>query len=136
MDEHVRQRGHYCVMAAAAIVACLSCVTLHAQTDPTRPPDAIPVSGPSAADSDHGELTSILISGARAEAVVGGRLVHVGDRIGHAQVVKISESEVTLRDEHGLHALKLFPGIEKRIIAAGADNSTATTRNSQVKSKR
>jgi MSHA biogenesis protein MshK len=105
-----------------------------AQVDPMRPPDAPDAVAP--ADVDRSVLKSILISPQRTEALIGDKVVRVGERIGNAHVVKISESEVILRDENGLQTLKLFPGIEKRIIAAGGHEEARTTRNSQEKSKR
>lgn len=105
-----------------------------AQVDPMRPPDAPVVSATEEVQSS--ELKSILISTRRTEALIGDRLVRVGEKVGHAHVIKISESEVILRDEHGLQTLKLFPGIEKRIIATGDRQATGATRDSQEKSKR
>jgi MSHA biogenesis protein MshK len=138
MAEHLTSAMKRATMMGAVCLLAFGAVSAVGQTDPTRPPDVSPAVPAGEGDQSTRAMvvTSILISKRRTEAVVGDRLVHVGDRIGNAQIINISESEVTLRDEHGLHALKLFPGIEKRIIAAGADSGAATTRNSQVKSKR
>lgn len=52
-------------------------------------------------------------------ATVNGRMVKVGDRVGEARVVRISETEVVLRNGGSVETLKLFPGMEKR-RSAGA----------------
>ena len=47
-------------------------------------------------------------------AMISGQMVKVGDRVGEARVIKISETEVVLRNGKELETLKLFPGVEKR----------------------
>ncbi|HJV83165.1 hypothetical protein [Noviherbaspirillum sp.] len=82
-------------------------------SDPTRPPVAASselASGQAAAGPI---LQSILISPHRAEAIINGQTVKVGDKVGEAKVVRITESEVFLRSGKDLQALKLFPNIEK-----------------------
>ncbi|HJV85658.1 MAG TPA: MSHA biogenesis protein MshK [Noviherbaspirillum sp.] len=85
-----------------------------ALTDPTRPPAVVN------ADAQAGEvatgpvLQSILISSHRAEAIINGRTVKAGDKVGEATVVRITESEVLLRNGREQQALKLFPNIEKQ----------------------
>ena len=104
-----------------------------AQVDPTRPPD-VPVAGHAGAAAEP-VLKSILISNERTEAIIGEKVVRAGEKVGNAYVVKILESEVILRDEHGLQTLKLFPGIEKRYVA-GDNNVTGAVRNNKDKSKK
>jgi MSHA biogenesis protein MshK len=135
MVEHLIRKTACSLIAKLLFVAAgIISASAIAQVDPMRPPDA-PQTG-SASDMNKSVLKSILISSQRTEALIGGKVVRVGERIGNASVVKISESEVILRDENGLQTLKLFPGIEKRIIAAGGHEEARTTRNSQEKSKR
>ena len=89
-------------------------------SDPTRPPTvlgaipdgnaATPVSGP--------VLQSVLISAGRKVAIISGKTVKLGDEFGEARVVKITESEVVLRNGKELQTLKLFPDVEKRLISS------------------
>ena len=84
--------------------------------DPTRPPD---VSSAIGSDYAPGQATgpvlqSVLVGPKRAQAIINGQMVKVGDKFGGAVVVKIDESEVVLRNGKDLRKLKLFPGIEKR----------------------
>jgi MSHA biogenesis protein MshK len=136
MVKHMR-RNMACASIARLLFIAAGCVSASAlaQVDPTRPPDARDA-GAGSNNLGKSALQSIMISPRRTEALIGDKLVHVGERIGSAQVMKISETEVILRDENGLQILKLFPGIEKRIIAAGGHEEARATRNSQEKSKR
>jgi MSHA biogenesis protein MshK len=85
-------------------------------SDPTRPPavSAVPDDNGKRAESAEPVLQSVLISSQRREAIVSGRTVKVGDRVGEARVVGIAEDQVVLRSGAGLQALKLFPDVQKR----------------------
>lgn len=94
-----------CALLAAGVAARGA-----ALTDPTRPPGA----GASAAGGQAGSrLQSVLISPGRRVAVIDGKNVVVGDKVGDATVVRISESEVVLRRAQGRETLKLFPAVDK-----------------------
>ncbi|WP_292934458.1 hypothetical protein [Noviherbaspirillum sp.] len=82
-------------------------------SDPTRPPAAASSELASGQAATGPILQSILISPHRAEAIINGQTVKVGDKVGDAKVVKITESEVLLSSGKDLKALKLFPNIEK-----------------------
>lgn len=89
-------------------------------SDPTRPPAAASgelASGHTAAGP---VLQSILISPHRAEAIINGQTVRIGDKVGEAKVVRITESEVVLSSGKDLQALKLFPNIEKNSTRGAA----------------
>jgi MSHA biogenesis protein MshK len=100
--------------------------------DPTQPPLAPQRTASGFAAPDSGPaLQSILISQFRIEAIISGKVVHAGDRVGNAHVVNISESEVVLRNENGLQTLKLFPGLVKRPVPTAA--VTTPSRNAPAK---
>jgi MSHA biogenesis protein MshK len=86
--------------------------------DPTRP--ATHAQGP--AELRHSEpaptrLQSVLISAGRNTAVIDGRAVRVGDRVGDAILVSIEPSEVTLQRGAARERLTLLPGaVEKRPV--------------------
>lgn len=87
-----------------------------ALVDPTRPPSMAAAGEPNAdsATTTTGPiLQSVLISPRRTEAIISGRTVKVGDRIGDARVIRIAENEVVLRSGAGLQTLKIFPDIQK-----------------------
>ena len=80
-------------MHLAMLIAWLPAAASLAQAlaDPTRPPQAGDLSmSPSGAASSRGVLQSVMITGSTAEAIISGKVVHVGDRyddeIGRAHV--------------------------------------------------
>lgn len=89
--------------------------------DPTRPPVSLsaPLVGPGgpSAPSAQPQLQSILISlraGGRRVAVIDGKTLRQGDRIGSAVVESIHATEVVLRTGKQRQALKLFRPAARR----------------------
>ncbi len=81
-----------------------------------RPSDFVDPSGPArqqpgAAGSG---LQVIKISKGRRSAVIDGRVVRVGDKVGDATVVSLSESAAVMKDAEGKRVtLRLLPQGEK-----------------------
>lgn len=100
-------------------VACGAC-TASAQSlpDPTRPPAVPHVSaGPAAAPAEEAPLPvlqSVLIGKDRRMAIISGQRFEVGDQVGDARIVRITETEVLLRAGTRQTTLKLFPQVLKR----------------------
>lgn len=86
--------------------------------DPTRPPPEwySPDAGASIAAPRGPQLQSVQISEGRRSAMISGRRVRLGDRFGDARVVEMNENEVVLKSGKGLQRLRLFPGVDKRVI--------------------
>jgi MSHA biogenesis protein MshK len=80
--------------------------------DPTRPPSASP-SVENTRD-EASRLQSVLISPGRKLAVIDGRTVTLGERVGDATVVAIAPAQVILQRGGSYQTLKLHPGIEKK----------------------
>lgn len=97
-----------------ASVAAQARVEAQALSDPMRPPAASGEKAEAAAESSR--LQSILISRGRAVAVIDGRAVHLGERVGDARLVAIAPSEVTLERGAQRQTLRLHPGIAKRPV--------------------
>jgi MSHA biogenesis protein MshK len=125
----VRQGMVQCVVqlgACLCVFALMPVAHAEALQDPTRPPAALD----RAAESGTGAavtgpvLQSVLISPRRTMATISGRTVKVGDKVGEARVIRISETEVVLRNGRDLETLKLFPGIEKRRSPGSAGAKT------------
>ena len=52
-------------------------------------------------------------------AIIGGERIKLGGKYGEAQVIGITESEVTLRSASGTETLRMYPDVAiKRIEAA------------------
>ena len=86
--------------------------------DPTRPPAELsaPQGNAGALVPSGPQLQSVRISAHRRSAIISGQRVKVGDKLGDARVVMITENEVVLKGGSGLQTLKLFPDVGKRII--------------------
>ena len=57
-------------------------------------------------------LQSTLLSNGRRIAMIDGKPMKVGDRIGSARIVSIDPSAVTLREAHKTRVLRLYHGVE------------------------
>ena len=86
--------------------------------DPTRPlggrvvaaPVRIPVQAPP------NILQSILVSPQRRQAVISGRTVGIGDRVGDAQVIEILPYEVVLQRGGQEVRMRLMARLNKQVI--------------------
>jgi MSHA biogenesis protein MshK len=84
--------------------------------DPTRPPREGPAEQRQA-EAAPTRLQSVLISAGRSIAVIDGRAVRVGERVGDATLVSIAPSEVTLQRGAERQRLTLLPGaVEKKRV--------------------
>ena len=102
--------------------------------DPTRPPQSVeamgqdfPATGP--------VLQSIMISPTRRSAIIGGQLVVLGQKYGEAKLVRVTESEVTLVQGKETTVLRLFPGIDKKMIAAAPVGPAAARKKTKSQTK-
>lgn len=108
-------------MAACLIAGAIGFGPAHAASlpDPTRPPASLNAGPEAAADSGEGlRLQSVLISPLRRVAIINGQMARVGDRIGNAELVRISEGEVVLRNGRESRTLRMFSEVEKRQLPA------------------
>jgi MSHA biogenesis protein MshK len=101
-------------LIALSILLSMSYATLaQALNDPMRPPTAVPVEEKTVTSS---RLQSVLISSSRRVAVIDGRAVRLGERVGDATLVAIAPAEVTLERAGERQTLKLHPGVEKKAV--------------------
>lgn len=131
LDRPASMRRHLVLL-----IACLPAAAALAQSlpDPTRPPSAVDLAmSATGASSRLGVLQSVMIADGMREAIISGRVVHVGDRHEDAQVLKITEGEVILRTAEGLQTLKLYPGIETRHMDGRLPAASVSPK--QIKSK-
>lgn len=89
--------------------------------DPTRPPASVqepvvpgspgsPGGGAESAPSHSGLQTVILGKGHKPMAVINGVMVELGDKVGEATLIKLSEFEAVLQGPAGREVLHLLPG--------------------------
>jgi len=89
--------------------------------DPTRPPiTAAEPAASGAADvaAPSGLQTVIVGRGRKPMAVINGIMVGLGDKIGEATLVRLSESEAVLVGPAGREVLQLLPGVAKKTDAS------------------
>jgi len=106
----------------AAAIGAMPFAIAQAQvlTDPTRPPTAVGKTGAADEAPPATQVQSILISSRRRLAVINGTTVALGDMVGAARVVKITETEVTLKTGEETEVLKMYPGVEKQPVKRGS----------------
>lgn len=103
------------ICASAALLA--GSAMAQPLADPMRPPIAGPVE--SATKPAEPAVQMIMIAPERRYAVIDGQTVTQGGRVGDARVVRIAETEVTLRGPAGeTKVLKLLPQVEKKVVVS------------------
>lgn len=99
-------------------------------TDPTRPPSGLG-SGEVEAPAVTGSaltLQSVMISPTLKAAIINGEMVKLGGQIGSARLVKVTESEVVLKEGDETQVLKLYPGVDKRDAREAANSGARGAR--------
>lgn len=109
------------------LAACTWALPATAQTslaDPTRPPAAFlspDGSAPAVVTAvPLSRLTSVKLPqgrGGAPSAVIDGQLLRVGERLGEARLVRVSETQATLEGPDGRETLYLIPDINKKPAA-------------------
>jgi len=108
------------LLAAASLLA-LPAARAQGLVDPTRPPSASSAAGTAQDDAPGGaQLQSVLISQRRRLAIISGNTVALGDSVGDAKVVRITETEVVLQRGSETEVLRLFPSVDKQPVKRGA----------------
>ncbi|SNS82494.1 MSHA biogenesis protein MshK [Noviherbaspirillum humi] len=124
--------------AVAALLSMLPlCVAASAEAlvDPTRPPAALARARASAssgeAEAAGAGLHSIFYSESRRFAIIDGRQVMTGDRVGNARIVRIAEDEVVLQEDGRLRSMKLYPDVQKNYALTGSNGSIPEAKKSK-----
>jgi len=103
------------VLAAAGLLA--GAALAQPLADPMRPPVESSAERSAATEIASSRLQSVLISPGRSVAVIDGRAVRLGERVGDATLISIEPSEVTLERGAARERLTLLPSaIEKRPV--------------------
>ena len=80
--------------------------------DPTRPPSA--TSPQESGEPVPSRLQSVLLSPTRKIAVIDGRAVRLGERVGDATLIAIAPSQVTLQRGARYETLRMHPAVQKK----------------------
>jgi MSHA biogenesis protein MshK len=125
--------GVFCALSAAV-------VPLHAENlpDPTRPPgDVITATGAGhgrGVESSSG-LRSIIISDTRRAAIIDGKTVELGGRLGNARLVEVNPGSVVLQRGNNRQVLSLFPGVKishQEIADTGSSKMESSSNETKV----
>ncbi len=110
----MKRRMGSCVVALASLLSVTAQATeMGDLPDPTNP-HGVAVGGVSSG------VQSIFISAQRKSAVVHGRRVSIGDRVGDAVVVDIRPYEVILKRDGRETSLRLTPRLDKQQHRSGS----------------
>jgi MSHA biogenesis protein MshK len=122
------------VVLLAALAFAAAPAHAQALVDPTRPPNAQAGEAPDAAPGGT-QLQSILIASNRRLAIINGTTVALGGTVGDAKVVKITETEVTLKKGDETEVLRLYPGVDKQPVKRGARGSRGGAVSQQLQGR-
>ena len=130
----LRNRGRVMPALACGVLLTLAMTAFAAGEamlpDPTRPPDSmigLSATGAPLAPAEP-RLQSVMIGSGGRSAIIDGRQYKVGDKVGDARLVRISEGEVVLSNSGGRQIMRLFPSV-KQASTSQAASRRATPRN-------
>jgi hypothetical protein len=110
------------IFVALGLAFAIEQAEAQALSDPTRPPDVAEAVGDAPTVSRGPLLQAVLISTQRRYAVIDGRQVGLGTRIGAARIVGITESAVILEGASGRTTLKLLPGVGRATVESASES--------------
>lgn len=120
----MRRAASVCLWLVLANASAHAAETL---VDPTLPPPSfgqvVSVTGTQA----NPVLQSILISPTRRSAIINGQAVSLQAQFMQWRLVKIDESEVTLRNGDQVQILKLFPDMNMRMSKSSSSATAGST---------
>jgi MSHA biogenesis protein MshK len=128
----LRIRGRWMPALGSGVLAMLATAALAAGDamlpDPTRPPDSMIGLSATGAPLVPAEprLQSVMIGSGGRSAIIDGRQYKVGDKVGDARLVRISESEVVLSNSGGRQIMRLFPSVKQASKAQAAPRRVAS----------
>ena len=106
----------------AGLAVCLAvsaeALAAEALVDPTQSPMDVTVAGVGGIDPAVPVLQSVMLSSGRKLAVISGQAYKVGEKVGDATLVKVTDHEAVLRSEDGaMQTLSMYPAVVKKVIA-------------------
>jgi MSHA biogenesis protein MshK len=101
-------------LVGIAFAVAVPLAQAQALSDPTRPPGAAAMASPDAPQATELQLQTILLSPQRKLAVINGQTVKIGERVGDATLVTISETGVVLKRGEETQTVRLLPGLERK----------------------
>ena len=104
--------------------------------DPTRPPAGWQMGddgtgAPISADNEFRLQSVMLPQRGKPRAIIGGQSVVLGEKIGEAKLVRLTEKEAVLQGPEGITRLYLTPDVNKKMIVTPKTRKTG--KSGQVK---
>ena len=97
------------LLLAVAIAMLSARIALAQLPDPTRPADLAPEGAATGLEAPGGGLQAIIIRPAgKSAALIDGRYVRLGGRVGERRLLEISETEIVLGGESGREVIRLL----------------------------
>lgn len=118
----MRRVSHWASMVCIALAPFAA--TAQSMSDPTRPPSADDLarfgsSGIAGLSSEY-RLDAVILSQGRKLAVINGQTVPLGEKIGEARLVRVTESGAVIRKDDGTETLRFHAGVEKTPTKRGS----------------
>lgn len=114
-------------------------IALAQLSDPTRPPQTLGAAASATGTplmANSGLQSVLLRKTGKPAALIDGRVVELGDKVGEARLVKVNEDSVVLRGPQGDETLHLIPAAEKKIekkkVGAGGTASAGSAANAET----
>lgn len=105
------------ILALAAVA--LSGYAVADAFDPTRPPPSHYQAKPGDPEQQSRlVVTSMILHPDKSYALVGSRVVKVGDVLGEGRVIKIDQFGIWIKTGRGIEQIKLLPGVAKQPASA------------------
>lgn len=102
------------VSAMLLVGVAASGMALAQVADPMRPPEGVAATDGGVAPAAQSGVQAVIVRPkGKSVAVINGKQVSVGDKLGDKKIVKISEKEIVLKGESGREVIKVMPAIEK-----------------------
>jgi MSHA biogenesis protein MshK len=110
------------VIALSMLLASVQAAAQKGLVDPTRPPTMAPSpqATAEAPEPPGPQLQSVLLAPGRKIAVINGESVALGEKLGEETLVRVTETEVTLKRGREMRVLKLYPSVEKSSVRQSA----------------
>lgn len=109
------------ILAVGAVLALMPAVaSAQIASDPMRPPGVLATSEAAADANVSGAggmmLQTVMISPSQKAAIINGVMVKLGEKIGDAVLVRVSENQVVLKSGGTEQVLKLYSTVEKHDV--------------------
>ena len=108
----------HCCALSCLLFAQGAAIAAQELTDPTRPAVSLEVAEPSSTLDKPGDVNQsqglrlIIIQKNRRAAIIDGKTIELGGKVGDARLIEVNEGGVVLQGVQGRRVLTLFPHVK------------------------